>query len=408
MEKKYKDTIYLAVEIIEKCVEEEKRNNYIKDMVIETLNKNGLKIKDINYYDRKYFKAIKGISISNTIDEVRFAMADEAYRREGYPRLQKKATYKGVSHFREKHERYYPKNKSFMIAEKYDLKLHDWDYDFDSFNTKADDMIFVNAESSDAALREFLMAKVEYQYKKVLKTEIERRFWEDVSYGETDEYQKFENAKEILEIADEIYIKYMENYDGDADDLYDQVDVESEMERFYSLLNSKEKKVLYYRIHRYDYVAIEIPTLDEYIKKMEWNSKHLIQDTIREVLLFWDVVLDLVRADNTKGVYTINSEILRKKGFTKQEIKELKNAIRNNDLRFGVELENGTDFHIEALYEVMSRPWKEHYEDLEVQIRPASIMYQMAEEDIRFIEGKSEKNIEILSRIMGLGDDFFD
>ena len=56
----------------------------------------------------------------------------------------------------------------------------------------------------------------------------------------------------------------------------------------------------------------------------------------------------------------------------------------------------------------MSRPWKEHYEDLEVQIRPASIMYQMAEEDIRFIEGKSEKNIEILSRIMGLGDDFFD
>ena len=117
MEKKYKDTIYLAVQIIEKCVEEEKGNNYIKDMVIEILNKNGLKIKDINYYDRKYFKAIKGISISHTIDEVRFAMADEAYRREGYPRLQKKATYKGVSHFREKHERYYPKNKSFMIAE---------------------------------------------------------------------------------------------------------------------------------------------------------------------------------------------------------------------------------------------------------------------------------------------------
>ncbi|MBE5912839.1 MAG: hypothetical protein E7274_02125 [Pseudobutyrivibrio ruminis] len=203
-------------------------------------------------------------------------------------------------------------------------------------------------------------------------------------------------------------MKYIENYDGDAEELYDQINVESEMESFYSLLNSKDKKVLYYRIHRYDYVAIEMPTWDEYIKKKEWNSKHLIQNTIREVLLFWDVVLDLIRADNTKGGYTINSEILRKKGFTKKEIKELKNAIRNNDLRFGVELENGTDFHIEALYEVMSRPWKEHYEDLEVQIRPASIMYQMAEEDIRFIEGKSEKNIEILSRIMGLGDDFFD
>ena len=407
MQRNYKDSIYLAVNIIETCVKEEKDNDYIKDMIIEELNTNEFKVKDINYYDRRYFKPIKGITISETINNIRFARAVELYRKEGYPRLQKKATYKGISHFLEKYEKLYHKIKIYMVAEKLDLELHDWDYDFDWPDTKADDMILMKADSSESAIINFLSTKAQYQHEKVLKPEIIKNFWEDVSYGEMDGYQEFRRQKEILEIGDEIYTKYIENYKGDLEELYEKVDVESEMEKFYSLLTVDDKKELYFKIHRYDYVAIELTTFEEYKRKNEWNKNQLIHDTIREVLLFWDVLLELIRQDKTEKYYKINNELLRKKGFTYLEIESLLNVFRNRELKSSVSLENGCDFYMRSLFEIMSESWLRNNTECEMTILPLPIMFQLAEEDFYFIDGMTEKTITILSEILDLRPDFF-
>lgn len=294
-----------------------------------------------------------------------------------------------------------------MVAEKLDLELHDWDYDFDWPDTKADDMILMKADSSESAIINFLSTKAQYQHEKVLKPEIIKNFWEDVSYGEMDGYQEFRRQKEILEIGDEIYTKYIENYKGDLEELYEKVDVESEMEKFYSLLTVDDKKELYFKIHRYDYVAIELTTFEEYKRKNEWNKNQLIHDTIREVLLFWDVLLELIRQDKTEKYYKINNELLRKKGFTYLEIESLLNVFRNRELKSSVSLENGCDFYMRSLFEIMSESWLRNNTECEMTILPLPIMFQLAEEDFYFIDGMTEKTITILSEILDLRPDFF-
>lgn len=293
---KYRSAVNHAVSVIIREVEKGKSRQYIRDQIYyDVLMEIG--ITDVSHFDRYYFKKCVGKNINNFIKDLKSARVEM----QQYVCYYKSAAELGVD---------------------------------------AEETILI-AISSEDAIKQFLDVMFLEKPEKVLKKILFEDFFVSSGYGEIDELKCFENKKAIFEIIKDLRVRYFLQSDEDPELLFEKVceEIEDLKERYWYLLNEKERKLLYYWIYKDDVICKKCLNIAQRKKKISNNVKNVIEDAEDIDYLIMNTISDVIRQE-TKEWYDITIDSFLQAGYNMEVSKMYIDYCMSGNLKYHVFYEN--------------------------------------------------------------------
>lgn len=372
--KNYEEICDKVKEIINTEVKKENGRNYIRNLIIDLLEKNGL--HDIEHFSRSNFKIYTGYTVSKLIREKEMEYSFSVMKTHKKDSCKKKIKTKNLK---------YSVGREYEISEEINQNEFNKEFIYIEASTKTDArMKYLEAELID---RDILYAKCA----------IFEGFYYSILFDDDEFINEMSNVKEIKKLKNRLIQKDYRNVE-----ILKIINEDDELEEIINDLYyffTKKEKLHFYCMNEMSYITCaELKPLSEYKRQQKHNKENIISGITMMDIIILNFILNLIRNNNSSNIEFTKDDLVESKlCSTGDEAVELINYIDSEKFKMKVHYCHGRVYAYMTLflYDISRDEKNGNIEKME--ITPSSLLLKLAKSDYDFRDGRTPEVERIMS-----------